>query len=195
MEAQVRSWAIDYDSIYVVTGPVLMDGLSTIGSNSVSIPGNYYKCALRFTNDRWESIGFVIKNEGSKLPLPSFAVSIDSVESITGLDLYPFLRDSVENRIESEVCVDCWNWKIYTKKRSGSSTETEMKQCIGLTKANKRCKITTSNINAYCHVHEFQTSKERLTESLSCEGITQMGRQCKRMTYSPTLRCSQHDSC
>ncbi|MFN5333694.1 MAG: DNA/RNA non-specific endonuclease, partial [Bacteroidota bacterium] len=38
LEEQVRTWAIEYDTIYVVTGPVLKDSLPTIGKNKVSIP-------------------------------------------------------------------------------------------------------------------------------------------------------------
>jgi len=42
------------------------------------------------------------KNEGSKFPLTSFAVSIDRVESLTGIDFYPMLIDSLELKIEKE---------------------------------------------------------------------------------------------
>ena len=35
-EELVRNWAVDFDKIYVATGPILTAGLSTIGSNKVS---------------------------------------------------------------------------------------------------------------------------------------------------------------
>ena len=41
LEEQVRTWAKAYDSIYVVTGPVLKDGLVQLGPNGVSIPKYY----------------------------------------------------------------------------------------------------------------------------------------------------------
>lgn len=193
MEAQFRSWAIDYDSVFIVTGPVLSDDLASIGSNEVSIPNYYYKCAMRYTNDRWESIGFIMKNEGSKLALSEFIVSIDSVESFTGIDLYPFLGDSVEQVIESKSCAECWNWKINPTKRIESSKEVEKQQCIGLTKANKRCKIKTYEPSGYCHVHEYQAPKERLTESVQCTGTTKSGKRCKRKTLNASTRCADHE--
>ncbi|MFZ9657177.1 MAG: DNA/RNA non-specific endonuclease, partial [Crocinitomicaceae bacterium] len=41
LEEQVRTWAEFYDSIYVVTGPVLSPELPKIGPNQVSVPKYY----------------------------------------------------------------------------------------------------------------------------------------------------------
>jgi endonuclease G len=46
LESLVRGWAVEYDSVYVVTGPVLSAGLRKIGSNQVSVPNYYYKVVL-----------------------------------------------------------------------------------------------------------------------------------------------------
>lgn len=43
LEEQVRTWAIDYDTLYVVTGPVLQMGLPKIGPNEVSVPDGTIK--------------------------------------------------------------------------------------------------------------------------------------------------------
>ena len=46
LEELVRFWATRYDSIYIVTGPVLTNGLPTIGADKVSVPEYYYKVIL-----------------------------------------------------------------------------------------------------------------------------------------------------
>jgi len=108
LENQVRNWAVEYDSLYVVTGPILDTAMSIIGPHRISVPNAYYKVLLQKRNNKWEGIGFILKNEVSKSPLATFVVSIDSIETITGLDFYPLLNDSLEVNIENKVCIECW---------------------------------------------------------------------------------------
>ena len=97
LEAVVRTMAYDNGSVYVVTGPVLTDGpYKTIGKNEVSVPKRFYKVVLDYTEPEIKAIGFVLPNEGSDRSLQSYAVSVDEVERITGLDFYPRLPDDEE---------------------------------------------------------------------------------------------------
>lgn len=88
--------------LYVVTGPVLKAGLPVVerGINKVSIPESYWKIALDLQNKR--AIGFIMPNRAIPEPLASFAVSIDAVEALTGLDFFSNLPDEVENAVESQ---------------------------------------------------------------------------------------------
>ena len=108
LEEQVRDWSKTYDTIYVVTGPVLEDSLPTIGENMVSIPKYYYKVILEYKSNSTKAIGFILPNEKSPFPLNNFIVSIDSVEQMTGIDFFHQLPDSIENKIEKSVCNACW---------------------------------------------------------------------------------------
>jgi endonuclease G, mitochondrial len=110
LEELVRDWAIQNNSIYIVTGPVLSEGLLTIGANKVSIPKFYYKVILDYTEPEIKSIAFIMPNAGSKDNLQNYAVSIDNVEKATGIDFFPSLPDEQENEIEKELCVACWQW-------------------------------------------------------------------------------------
>ena len=38
LEQLVRSWAVEYEQIYIVTGPVLKGSFKSIGPNQVSVP-------------------------------------------------------------------------------------------------------------------------------------------------------------
>lgn len=158
LEEQVRTWAKAYDSIYVVTGPVLKDGLVQIGSNGVSIPKYYYKVILDNTGGDAKAIGFLMPNEASKEPLEKFVVSVDQVEQETGIDFFNKLPDSRENAFEKEVCIPCWTWTIISSPSPNPSTSTQpgaiQAQCKGITKAGARCKRMTSDADGYCYQHK-----------------------------------------
>jgi endonuclease G len=108
LEVQVREWAIEDGLIYVVTGPVLEDGLPEIGADHVSIPKYYYKVILDYQEPEIKGIGFVMANQKSKLDIYQFTVSIDSVEKLTGLDFFPALPDELEQEIESTLYLNGW---------------------------------------------------------------------------------------
>lgn len=110
LEELVRFWATQYDSIYIVTGPVLTNDLPTIGADKVSVPEYYYKVILEYNANEKKGIGFVLKNEASAATLKSFAVSIDSVEHLTGIDFFPKLPDAIENKIEADPTISWWKW-------------------------------------------------------------------------------------
>jgi len=43
LEELVRKWAIQEDSLYVVTGPIFINNKGSIGPDKVTVPGFYYK--------------------------------------------------------------------------------------------------------------------------------------------------------
>ena len=158
LEEQVRTWAKAYDSIYVVTGPVLKDGLVQLGPNGVSIPKYYYKVILDNTGQDAKAIGFLMPNEASKEPLEKFAVSVDQVEQETGIDFFNKLPDSRENTFEKEVCIPCWTWTIINSPSPNPSTSPQpgapQAQCKGITKAGARCKRMTTDADGFCYQHK-----------------------------------------
>jgi endonuclease G len=110
LEELTRFWATTYDSIYIVTGPVLKQGLPVIGPDQVAVPEQYFKAILLYGRNGVRGIGFLLRNEASAATLKSFAVPIDEVEQATGLDLFPQLPDEQENVIESDPKVAEWPW-------------------------------------------------------------------------------------
>ena len=110
LEDRVRAWATGNEEIYIVTGPILKDGLSTIGKDKVAVPNYFYKVILDYKEPELKGIGFVLPNEASKQPLTAYAVTIDSVEALTGIDFFPVLPDSLEEKIESTIQRDKWGF-------------------------------------------------------------------------------------
>ncbi len=101
LEMQVRSWAVEYDSLYIVTGPVFSDSMKVIGPHRVVVPKAYYKVLLQKHNGEWFGIGFVLPNASLKGNIIQFATSIDKVEELTGIDFFWGLEDTKETKIES----------------------------------------------------------------------------------------------
>lgn len=100
LEAVVRNWGANEGNIYVVTGGVLSTSVGSIGSNNVTVPKYYFK-VIYTPSDKGKMIAFILPNEKSSKPLESFVVTVDKVESFTGIDFFPDLNDSLENVLES----------------------------------------------------------------------------------------------
>lgn len=101
IEAKVLDWSKESDSLYVVTGPVLDNPLGTIGDNEVAIPRAYYKTILRFQNGAISGIGFLIDNKKSSEKVTKFLTSIDSIETVTGINFYEKLDNLKQSKIEA----------------------------------------------------------------------------------------------
>lgn len=112
LEETVRDWAYQNKHLYVVTGPVLKGPMrESIGPNKVSVPDKYYKVILDYTKPEYKAIAFLMSNEISYQPLAKYAVPIDEVEAVTGIDFFPFLlEDELENRLESQFDLDDWKF-------------------------------------------------------------------------------------
>lgn len=108
--AELEDWVRRYvhfskRRVFVATGPVLRDGLPILQKpdrkNEVSIPEYFWKVVADLDGDNPKAIGFVMRNAALDHPPISYAVPVDSVEKLTGLDLFHALDDAVEDRIEA----------------------------------------------------------------------------------------------
>jgi endonuclease G len=109
LEDVVRQYVIrNRTQVYVVSGGVLKPGLPKIerGTNKVSIPERYFKVILDLSNQR--AIGFLMPNKACEYPVMNYACSIDSVESVTGIDFFAALPDELEGKLESGFDINKW---------------------------------------------------------------------------------------
>jgi endonuclease G len=102
LEMYVHNLAVDYDTLYIVTGPVLKSNqpFMTIGKNEVSVPDYFYKVIMVYGNEP-KAIGYIIPQVGFGKDFQAYACSVDEVERVTGVDFYYLLPDSTENTIEN----------------------------------------------------------------------------------------------
>ncbi len=103
LEEDVRQWALQDGSLYVVTGPVFAGSSRKIGEHQVTVPTAFYKVLLSYHPPRIRAFAFLIPNQGTEQPVLTFAVTIDAVEETTGIDFFPALPDELENELESTI--------------------------------------------------------------------------------------------
>ena len=191
LEESCRSWASEYESIYISTGPVLKMGYYYKGG--IPIPKYYYKAVLR-TKPDYSCIGFILPNGDVSKNLGEYSMSIDDLEQSIGIDLFCALEDSIEAIIESRMSYD-WIFVSGTVKRSSTSTGAMSKQCKGIAKSTgNRCRNKTTNLNEYCHLHQSQDNSQEKTiiHSNQCTAITKLGTRCSRKAEVGRSRCWQH---
>lgn len=164
LENQVRVWAREYEAVYVVTGPVLTPDLPVIGPNKVAVPDYYYKVILDYTLPEKKAIGFILPNLPSKNSLTEYAVSIDSVEVVTGINFFHQLADEEENLLERECHPAVWTWQKVSMKSSIETSEKKSQPVIN----------------------------ERLPSTFQCIAITNKGLRCKNKTNHPNKKCTRH---
>lgn len=113
LEETTRDWAYTRDDIIVITGPIYQNIRKYIGQNRIAVPDKFYK--ILCDDKEEEMIGFIIPNNKCYEPLPKYAVSIDEIEKLTGLDFFnQIFSDRQEEYLESKV--DLSNWKFSDKR-------------------------------------------------------------------------------
>ena len=109
LEEQSRKWAIEKDSIYVITGPALNSIETTIGVNEVGVPLQYFKVLVDLSPPDHSFIAFLMPNRKSSASLLSFAISVDSLEQFTGYNFFANAPDKqVVDWLEGELALDRW---------------------------------------------------------------------------------------
>ena len=111
LEQKTRYWAQKYDELFVITGGILSNNLKTIGYEDVAVPNYFYKILLDFTQPEIKAIAFLVPHKKSTKALYTFVVSIDEIESLTGIDFFPSLPDDLENQLESTSDYKGWSFR------------------------------------------------------------------------------------
>jgi endonuclease G len=110
LETKVRDWALEKDSLYVITGPVLSPVDSLIGENQVGIPPYYFKVLVDLSPPDHSFIAFLLPNAASSDPLHQFAITVDSLEIVTGYDFFATApNQAVVNWLEKEIDLVSWD--------------------------------------------------------------------------------------
>lgn len=110
LEEKTRYWAQKYDGVYVVTGGVLQPNLKTIGTEKVAVPKYFYKIILDENNGKYRMIAFLLPHAQSKKPLYDFVVSVDKIETLTGIDFFPKMPDDIEKKLEKISDYKAWSF-------------------------------------------------------------------------------------
>lgn len=111
LEEQCRRWVNDYSELYIVAGPIFDKKTpTTIGKRKtvkIAVPDRFFKVVLMMGANP-KALGFIYPNSATNKEMRSYAVSVDEVERITGIDFYPNLPDDIERRVERECKPAAW---------------------------------------------------------------------------------------
>ena len=86
LENYVRTEALKSDSIIVVTGGILVDGLRTIGDSKVSVPKHFYKFITIYRGETVERVVFIIPNKKSDMPLYTYKMTLETLEMFANIE-------------------------------------------------------------------------------------------------------------
>ena len=109
LETLVRAWVSDEGDMHVVTAGVLSDVNNYIGPNRVGVPSQFYK--IIYSDIHHKMIGFIMPNRNIDGELDQYVVTVDYIESITGIDFFSQLDDKIESLLESNNNIDDWDFK------------------------------------------------------------------------------------
>jgi endonuclease G, mitochondrial len=110
LESQVRDWAVEKDSLYVISGPVFTKVDTLIGENGVGVPGYYFKVLVDLSPPDYEMIAFLLPNSGASGDLLQFAMPVDSLEQFTGYDFFSNAPDQdVVEWLEGRIHRESWD--------------------------------------------------------------------------------------
>lgn len=110
LEEKCRLWAMADSSIVVIAGPVNTDPVDEyIGEGRVAVPRRFFKVVAAPLASPPRGIGFIMNNGKVEGGMQAAAVSIDSVEAVTGHDFFAELPDSIQHIIESQCRFNFWS--------------------------------------------------------------------------------------
>lgn len=111
LEEKCRQRAIADSAIVIVCGPIFLPGEGTeqIGETGVAVPRRFFKVILSPYTNPPTSIGFIMPNGPVPGGMQNHAVSVDSVESLTGHDFFSALPDDIETATESKCDFNRWS--------------------------------------------------------------------------------------
>lgn len=85
LEERVQRWTFTYDSLLILTEPVLSEIQDTIGTrNRILLPSYFYKIIIRIGCDELQAVAFTLPNREVDDDIYNYHVSIDYVEEKRG---------------------------------------------------------------------------------------------------------------
>ena len=116
LEALVQDWGRNpslRDTLYVVKGGTIdSDHIITYtGPSSVPVPAYYYMALVNVKKGIYSAIAFLLEHKDDyRAPynLQDYAITVDELETFTGLDFFHNLPDACESRIEAQLVKDNW---------------------------------------------------------------------------------------
>ncbi len=110
LENNLRSYVFRNPESYllVVTGPVFLQDLKRVerSPNKVAIPDAFFKVAVDVNLQK--GVAFLLPHYADLKSPENYCLSIDSLETLTGINFFPALEDGLESTLESDNHFENW---------------------------------------------------------------------------------------
>ena len=104
LEEQCRKWTQNHHTtIYIACGPIVHPGEKhkRIGQgHKVIVPDGFFKVVLKLGKTP-AAVGFIYPNDDCNAPMNHYAIPVDSVEALTGIDFFHLVPNELENVLEA----------------------------------------------------------------------------------------------
>ena len=124
MENDVRNWVSMSDTLYVCKGGTIDNEeyileyvnqrshqSTRVNKSHIPVPRFFYMALLSRKGDTWEAMAYWAPNlnENHTLdPHKGYALKIDRLEELTGIDFFCNLPDDIEDEVESKLTLSYW---------------------------------------------------------------------------------------
>jgi len=111
LEKACRRWASNEGNIFICCGPIFDDDkeASYIGNEvKIRVPDRFFKVILSLRKDKEKAIGFIYSNSSDRQTMEDAAVSVDSVETVTGYNFFSTIGKKLEKKVESNYNLRKW---------------------------------------------------------------------------------------
>lgn len=115
LEERLRDFVVNnHRPLYIVTGAFSPHRHTYLEKNNkIEIPQYFYKLAYDFNDSVQKAIAFILPNDDSNLSCFNYAISIDSLEKLTGITFLPQIKN-----LEIKKDVDVGRWMIEMQHHS-----------------------------------------------------------------------------
>jgi endonuclease G, mitochondrial len=104
----------DYKKELFITKALYLIKMSESSKKTSIIPENFFKVIIDNKELKLKSIGFIFINLSTDNSLKSYTLSIDSVESFTGIDFFRDLPDKGDDKMEKVLIMESGKKKFIT---------------------------------------------------------------------------------
>jgi endonuclease G len=118
LEAKVRTWAEQWDTLYVVKAATIDAGnIKAYTSSGLIVPSYFYMALLGYkvSMSRYEALGVWSPHAGGST---TEYVTIDELEDRTGIDFFCNLPDAIENMVETVAHGNVWGVTVASGAKS-----------------------------------------------------------------------------
>lgn len=110
LEDKCRQWAVRDSALVIVAGPIYEPSdRERIGATGVRVPSAFFKVIAAPYLDSPRGIAFIYPNMKSPGNMQSYAMPIDRVEEMLGIDFFAKYPQELQEKIESTADFKLWN--------------------------------------------------------------------------------------